>query len=119
MKPTENYPDPDSVARELAAHQERDRRAAMGWPRDPGDTLRLLAIVAAVLAAHQNLAGRCMACRDETGQRARWPCAEYLLIADALLGTDSPARPAGARVADDASAAGAEALLAQGRDDPR
>lgn len=52
------------------------------------DPLRFVAALRHVFAAHRDVGGRCSYCRNQSGQREKWPCGEYLTVSRALLGED-------------------------------
>jgi hypothetical protein len=63
------------------------RRAGDDSLRVPNFAVRrLLAVVGKVLEAHRNADGRCAWCRNQDGQRQKFPCGEYLAITRELTG---------------------------------
>ena len=85
--------DPLSAALEEIRERNEQLRSRYGYvggllalAKAENDVPRLLAVLDVVLAAHRNADGRCAWCRNQDGQRQKWPCGEYLAITRALTG---------------------------------
>jgi hypothetical protein len=75
----------------LSAMSERDRRVAIGYPREPEDVPRLIGAVRAALGHHEpqetaNGIRVCPKCSRAAGSMVRAPCPEVAAITRELTG---------------------------------